>query len=729
MKNKKKEKLFKSKKLPALFKKTYSEKKFNSKILNKIYIPADKEKIVLLFEKDANPKKPDYLAVPKDKVFTKKDIKFYKSLSKEIKKQKGRIKLLPLIAVVSFISVICVTFVTFKNPITKKVLKNVCESIFDAKTDINSVNLKIFDASLTIQGLYVGNKNNEFENLFEIQKISLDFNLTQALRKKFYAENIEISGMNFYTKRQKSCKLSKKIKSNNENKNSQPINIENPFTSQQLSNSLAELEKSAKTLMNFTDIDSLVNDIFSQLQTASIAEKTYQQISDLITKWQNTNTTLTDNINSFAESIKNLQNLNVNNIKSADDIKQNIERIQIALKEGEKLQNQVTSIINEFQNDTNTINNLLAEFENTVKNDTQFISLQFSKSINNFQNAGEILNSAIEIIGYNFLGEYYPYVKKTVDYAIKYKKTSSSKNEIKKEVNQKNKTKRMEGITFWYSKQNPSLFIKNVAVNGPLFNASIQNISSNQNINDAPTTAKVSFNVKNVNHSGVLCLDVREKTDNPLISIDYTGSNIKIDFDGTEIAKQCGVPSLNGIAVINLNGKADSNGFSASGNVDINPASITSDGFQSKTISEYYQQALAAVNELKIGYNFECFDSNIALGLNGNFTDVFAKTLQKSVSLVEQKVKQDAQKVMESSLDELHKKVSEKNQEYINIEQLIYGQTNKVETLQKNLKAKQIELENQIKKQLKDTTESAIKNIEKNIEKNIPINNLNLFKR
>ena len=287
----------------------------------------------------------------------------------------------------------------------------------------------------------------------------------------------------------------------------------------------------------------------------------------------------------------------------------------------------------------------------------------------------------------------------------------------------------MEGITFWYSKQNPSLFIKNVAVNGPLFNASIQNISSNQNINDAPTTAKVNFNVKNVNHSGVLCLDVREKTDNPLISIDYTGSNIKIDFDGTEIAKQCGVPSLNGIAVINLNGKADSNGFSASGNVDINPASITSDGFQSKTISEYYQQALAAVNELKIGYNFECFDSNIELGLNGNFTDVFAKTLQKSVSLVEQKVKQDAQKVMESSLDELHKKVSEKNQEYINIEQLIYGQTNKVETLQKNLKAKQIELENQIKKQLKDTTESAIKNIEKNIEKNIPINNLNLFKR
>ena len=69
---------------------------------------------------------------------------------------------------------------------------------------------------------------------------------------------------------------------------------------------------------------------------------------------------------------------------------------------------------------------------------------------------------------------------------------------------------------------------------------------------------------------------------------------------------------------------------------------------------------------------------------------------------MEQKVKQDAQKVMESSLNELHKKDSGKKQEYINIEQLIYGQTNKVETLQKNLKAKQIELENQIKKQLKD---------------------------
>lgn len=731
-KKNKKEKLYKSNKLPKLFKKTYSEKKFNSKILNKIYISADKEKVLSIFEKGADLKKPDFLAVSKDRTFTKKEIKFYKSLSKEIKKQKGLIKLIPLAAVASFITILCITFTAFKNPITKKILINACTDIFGAKTEINSVDLKIFDASLNIQGLYVGNKDSEFKNLFEIKKISLDFNLTQALRKKFYAENVEISGMEFNTNRQTSCKLSNKEKTSSQNKKTDS-STKSYISSQKITDSLSELENYAKSLMNFTDIDSLVNDILSQLQTSTIAEETYQQVTDFTEKWGKKYDELSQNIEKFAESIKKLQNINVNNIKSVDDLKSNIEKIKTAINDGEKLQNQVNSVIKEFQNETNNLKELSTRFESAVKNDTRFVSLQFSESINNLQNAGAILNSAMETVGYQILGKYYPYVKKAVNYAVQYKNSSSPKKEIKKNAKQNNKSKRMEGTTFWYSKENPTVLIKNVAVSGPLFSASIKNISSNQNVNDSPTTANLSLKVNDTIHNGILTLDVREKTDNPLILVNYTGNNLNINFNGTDIAEKSGVPSLNGNAAIKLEGTADSNGFSASGSVTLNPINLTSDGFPNKTITEYYQQALSSVDTLEAGYSFECLDSNISLNLTGNFADMFAKTLHKAVSLVEQKVKDDAQKIVENSIKEIKNSVTQKFQEFEDIERLMNEQNKKIESIQKNLDSKREEMEKQIKNQLKETAESTVKDllndVTNSIEKNNSIKNLQIFPR
>ena len=58
---------FPAKKLPGILKKSYSEKKFNKKLLKKIYIAEDKALIEKLFVKGANPKKPDFFAVPQDR--------------------------------------------------------------------------------------------------------------------------------------------------------------------------------------------------------------------------------------------------------------------------------------------------------------------------------------------------------------------------------------------------------------------------------------------------------------------------------------------------------------------------------------------------------------------------------------------------------------------------------------------------------------------------------------
>ena len=157
--NKKK---FPVKNLPSIFRKKLDEKKFDKKILSKIYIPQDKDYISSLYKKTTENDKVFY-AIPADSQFTKTDLSRLKVLAKEIKGQKGRIKFLPLIATVSFIVALAVVVSIFKNPIAKKIIKGTCESIFTAKTDIKSVNVKFLDSFIKVNSIQIGNKNSEYK--------------------------------------------------------------------------------------------------------------------------------------------------------------------------------------------------------------------------------------------------------------------------------------------------------------------------------------------------------------------------------------------------------------------------------------------------------------------------------------------------------------------------------------------------------------------------------------
>ena len=83
----KKEKLVSARKLPGIFKKTYSPKKIENKIYKKIFIPADLELIKSIFE--PHPKKQGKLFVPRDKQISKRQLKKFKAIAKEIKRQRS----------------------------------------------------------------------------------------------------------------------------------------------------------------------------------------------------------------------------------------------------------------------------------------------------------------------------------------------------------------------------------------------------------------------------------------------------------------------------------------------------------------------------------------------------------------------------------------------------------------------------------------------------------------
>lgn len=209
----KKEKTFPLKKLPSLMRKKYARKSLG-KLLGKVYIEDDRKFVEAFFTDTVAKGKKELLRIPPETEFRKAEFERLKSIAKDIKKNKMRVKLVPLVACASLVAAVTITVGAFKNVIARKAIKSGCEAVFGAKTDVGSVRVRLLGISVRVDSLAIGDKDSEnfMKNLFEAENITLDMNFTQALRGKAIINDVSVSGMKFGTDRKTSCELPKRRK-------------------------------------------------------------------------------------------------------------------------------------------------------------------------------------------------------------------------------------------------------------------------------------------------------------------------------------------------------------------------------------------------------------------------------------------------------------------------------------------------------------------------------------
>ena len=194
-----------AKKLPSLLRRSYSQWALEHILIKKISIPEDKAFLQSLFVQGINEKHPERYTLDPERLYSRRELSRCKSLVKAINSHRGTVRLIPLVATILFILLVATVVTLFKNQIAEKAIITACEKVFKAKTDIDSVDVQIFGSSLTINHIQVGNRNSQMKNLFEVKKVDIDFNLTELLRGRFDAENLELSGLAFNTDRTYSC--------------------------------------------------------------------------------------------------------------------------------------------------------------------------------------------------------------------------------------------------------------------------------------------------------------------------------------------------------------------------------------------------------------------------------------------------------------------------------------------------------------------------------------------
>lgn len=645
-------------KLPKLFKKTYTENQLQRKILKKIYI-ADDKKFVQNFFKEAgeNKKGKKLYAIPKDTLVEKKEQSKLKAIAKEIKTQKGRIKLVPLAAAVGTIVLICFLFVTFKNRIIKNAIVNACESVFEAKCDIDSVDFRLFDASFKVHHMQIANKDQPMKNLFELERIALDFDLTALLRKRFVTDEIAVTGMQTNTDRTYSGDISAKLAAKKKQKANKEDSAFMKTIKSRSDAALDSMKASFQGVFDEYNPANIIDRCYQNLKTPEIATKTTEETKVLIEEYKNKPEEIQEKLKTLQDSYAKIQSINI------DDLKKNPAQIPSVLKtvesiknDAETLKKETDNLVKDVKQDFNSTQTMAKNLQTAITTDKNMITTEVNKITSlNIKDGQRFISTTLEGAGYQLLGKYYPYAVQAVDYLKEIKARNAAKEPTTDDKIKSSIANRAKGIDVYYKALPPTVWIKKLTIDGFNFSFNMTDVSSNMDYVGKPATGVFKIGINNIDHTGTVVVDTRTNTTNPLVLIDYNCDKLPLNIDKSMFGAQ----DIPGVPSINTNSNLDvaleifeSEGFKLTGTGLFKNMVLTAQAFEPEWVSTIYLNTLKNINEMKFqascAYtNQDKLDLDFTSDIDKQFMNAFTKELKAQLFTLKTKAEEELSKKIE----------------------------------------------------------------------------------
>jgi len=718
------------KKLPSIFRKKYTEKNLEKKIYKKLFVPDDKKYIKSLFAKveQTDKNKSAVYAIPAEKTaaLTKKDFKRLKSIAKQIKKQKGRINFVPLIASISFLVAIPVCFAIFKNVIIKKAITTVCENIFEARCDIQKVDFKFFDSSLKIKKIEIANKNDVMKNLVDIGSVSIDFDLKQLLKKRFVADELSVLDVLTGTERKYSGELPpkkiKKIKKNKEKIQKQASQSKFAIAlGEKKSVASSSLQENISGLFNQINPQNLMETYYAKLQTPNLSTDVQNKVPELVEKWQSKPAEVQKSVDDLQKSVNEIMAFDYNSVQNNPlKIKEFLETIDAAYKNIEKAKKEATGTLNSFNADMAQVDSMRKTIQNAVNHDLNFANTEIAKITSlSISDGTNLISGMFEKVACDVLGKYYPYAQTGVNYLLNLKskqqtQPAKQKSEnTKKAKKQKYSIKRAPGRDIFYrSDKTPSFWIKKMAGSGANFFVNATNIANNQELINKP--AKIDFNLElyDLQHTGTVVVDFRLGTTEPLVLADYNVKNVQVNIPANTFGEYPGVPSFDSDCAINAIIKIFENeDFSIEANTLLKNLKISTVPFEPDYASKIYANVMGKVNTVNAkllgGFSeSQGLKLNIASDADSQVIKALKKEMEAELSGVKENLKKELTKKINeaggnalgqfASLDEIKKQLS--------------GSVASTNAFEKQLNQKKAEAEKQLKSKAADSAKKELQN-------------------
>lgn len=402
--------------------------------------------------------------------------------------------ILPAIVI---IALIWIFFALFFDIYLKKAFVATGQAIFGAKVEIASVDTKFTKLTLNINSLKIGDKDNEYKNIADIDNINFKIRFTPLLSKKVIIDNMSVSGFKWGTARKTSCKLPPR------KQKKEGDSFLDKAMKQAKETALAEFN-SFPAVDKFSEIQKQVSDFSAEgvidmagIKSVGVIQDSYIELMKNYDSYSKTinSIDIKPQIENLKTSIDKISKTQVKTAADITELKKNLESLDEQRKSLEKTFNELKDI---QANITKDINNQ----KNTVKNINTFIN----KDVDNIASTLSIPSMDFKNISRMLFGNIWV---QRVDKVLFYMET------IRKYIPESNKEdkgkaqtqERMKGrdVIFPIKDNLPTFWIANVSISGttggegkegtPIdFSGFIKNITSNQRMIGQNTIFEIKGN-------------------------------------------------------------------------------------------------------------------------------------------------------------------------------------------------------------------------------------------
>ena len=681
------------KKLPKIYKKKYSPKKFKKKLLSKIFIADDKKYVESLFDEiKVGKKEKTFYRIPDEKLFTPVESKRLKLLAKQINKQKGTVKFIPLFILAGIIACVFI----FTDLVLKIGLKTTCQKVFNAKTEIGYVHLDYMDSSLTLKNFVVANKDEPMKNLFEFESIVLDIDINRLLEKSIVIDEIEAAGFKTGTERKTSGALPLKVKKEKEKDEAPKEPLLKPEYVEGAKNKVTgELQ----ALFEKFNPETIIDSVYNSLQTPIVSKNISTEMEILIPYWQSKPEEISKEVSDYIKKANTISTLDFSNIKEISQIQKNIDTITSIIKEGENLTTSFKTTYSKLDTDFKSVKNLTTDLEKAIQSDTKLAS-NITSSIKNFtpKSGMRILSNTIEEFLNNLLGNLYPSIKEVLASIDEIKAKLPEKS--KEEKTEEKKIERLKGTNFtWGRPEMPQFYVGVAHASGSGFDVSANNISNNPKIILEPMTLDGTYSIAGREDSFSATLDLLENSQNPMFYASYHAPDVPTEFDFLKSSSTLD---------IQLSIENDKT-ISAYGNANLKEANMIIPSFEPEFAYSICEQAVNEIDTTYLGIMANYSETgDLKLNVNTDFDNQFMKGVTNLVNAQLASIKDKATKEIAVKLDEYSTPVKEKINEFNKYKEALDKSKKDLEQKIAELKAKLEDAKNKLIQSGKDKAESAI---------------------
>jgi uncharacterized protein (TIGR03545 family) len=450
-------------KVPKLFKTEISEKRFQNRILRRIYVESELKFLLRLYNKGVDGR---YYRLEE---LNTEDTKRLQQIARSIKKNRGvmRIGKVSLLAIV--IAAILVFNFVFKNRLLEQALERGLESVFSARAEVNDLDFRILSGRISFTHLSVADRQQPFRNLFELGATELDLNTAELLKAKVIVSNLESREIGWNTPRQISGALAEDEQAEKEASGDRGQR-------KGLSLSLGNLD--AKAL-----VDAQMQKLSSPAQITALNSR----LRTLQQQWQLTVDKGRADVTELSGRIDSVRSIDVLSLDTVPELQQAVADIREAATALGQVKNDVQAVNSQINTDREEIEAARSAFKEAVDADITYLA-----SLSDFS-SGELRNLVSDLVaGYleQTLGRYYGYSQRIKGYADKLITGAREKRSDRKTAG------RMEGgenIPF-ASAVYPRFLLENAGASvtgmgsSETIEGSIQNVSSDPDLLGRPVT-------------------------------------------------------------------------------------------------------------------------------------------------------------------------------------------------------------------------------------------------